>query len=113
MNVKYSNVYGSLELRTMTPIMPIRDIKAIPECMFNVRTAEQIALITGNRGVQLSFKMPLTAPNPAYVIVHSTPNSGAVAKVVNLEFTSTTEAEDILSYYTPYYTSGHRHGFTG
>ena len=56
---KFNNKFGSLTLELVTRDKLISTIssKDVPEnCFIDIDTAEQIALITGNHHVQLSFE---------------------------------------------------------
>lgn len=83
---KWSNEFGSLVVEPVTGVMQVSSIfgKDLEDGVkFDVGTAEKIALITENRrcqiGVQRDWK--------CYLIVHTSPNTAAVVKVVSLEYT--------------------------
>ena len=100
MQTEYTNQYGHLVLEPVTDIMPISQIRAIPEHMFDINTAEQIATITENRGIQISF-VNWEGNNEDklfYVILHDSPSTGAVARVKEIDYRLNIPARDVIEY---------------
>jgi hypothetical protein len=88
MKLNYQNKYGSLTLAPVTDVMHVNEIRGVnidSQYKFDIKAAEQIALITDNRGVQLA---PIKEPEGwrVYVVVHETPETAAVAKIVELVY---------------------------
>jgi hypothetical protein len=83
--MKYSNTYGSLQLEPIGPFKAVNTIRGVDlpdDIKFSMDTAEKIALITDNRGIQLCFE----SFKKVYVIIHQGPSLAAVARIVNMEF---------------------------
>lgn len=101
--INFSNKYGTLQLKPVSDYMPVRDIshKIVPiGCAFTIATAEQIALITENRMIQVSM-----IPNNirvCYVIHHSSTSIAAICEIVSINFTwpidAQTEIERSVKY---------------
>lgn len=84
MTIKYSNKYGSLDLDLIGDYISVHQTLGVPDSvMFDVEIAEQIALITGNRMIQICFRNP-----KFYVLVHDSPSTAALAKIKQLNFIS-------------------------
>lgn len=93
MEVKaYKNEYGELTIEPVTDYVPISTVSfqktpEVRENLFDINTAEKVALITENRGIQVCF--PLLAgrgPNNAYVVIHKDASTVAVGKVTLNDF---------------------------
>lgn len=86
--VHYANRFGSVEVTPMTAFMPLAGIrKTHPMAQahaFDLTTAEQIALVTENRGVQLCVHYPLDGL--AYLVLHDSPSTAAICRVEVKEF---------------------------
>lgn len=88
MNTHFQNKFGAVRFRPIADVQPVRDIRGAnldPRCMFDIETAEKIALITDNRGIQLcSFK---SADGwRCYVVLHATSSTAAVAEIESLTY---------------------------
>ena len=95
---KYKNKYGSLELELMEDYKDIKGVrgKDYPDDVkFTMETAEQIALITDNRGIQISFEYPKL--DKAYVMIHKSPSTIAVAKIKNIYFDKNINPQDEIA----------------
>lgn len=83
--INFNNQYGFLSLSIVTPYMQVSQINSKmlpPGVTFSITTAEQIALITDNKHIQISF-----IPGDlriAYVMHHISASVAAVCEVVNL-----------------------------
>lgn len=95
MNITFTNKYGNLELQPVTAFQPVgvyrfEDVPA--DCLMTMEQAEQIALITDNRHIQLCFKIGhLDKP---YIVVHNTGSTAALAKISSLNFVDKIVAQD-------------------
>lgn len=93
-----SNRFGSVRIEPVTDFMPIGQITSKDPAAeangFDLTTAEQIALITENRGIQICFPFPHT--NQAFLVMHDSPTSAAICRVSVVEFTSEEVPADIL-----------------
>ena len=101
---KFNNKFGSLTLELVTRDKLISTIssKDVPEnCFIDIDTAEQIALITGNHHVQLSFEY-LENPNGRdtigrpYIIANETTSVGCIARILEIEYTGDIPAHEEL-----------------
>jgi len=96
--IDYANRYGRLTLVLTTDFVPVSSIhgRDLPdEVRFRgFDTAEQIALITDNRRLQIAFVHPLSA-EIGFVIVHNSPSTAAVARIDRLEYTGPNAQNEI------------------
>lgn len=81
----HSNEFGSLTLTPVTPAMPVSEISwrqcpAARNNAISLEQAEQVALITENRGIQIGADW-VNGGTDSYVILHETPNTAAICKV--------------------------------
>ena len=86
--LSYSNKYGQLELGLTETPQHISTVsrKSIPEdWKFNTETAEQIALITDNRHMQLVPPWPVKDEG-WYLCVHESSSMVYLAKVVSISY---------------------------
>lgn len=73
----YSNKYGTLTLHAVTDLMPISQVsyakqkETIDEVCFSIDDAEMIALITGNRYIQICAY----SSKICYVVYHESPSN--------------------------------------
>lgn len=78
-----SNEFGVINIEPVTDTMPINQITSIaPEVQgnfFDITTAEQIALITENRGVQICFAYPFDGRG--YMVLQDSPSTAAICRV--------------------------------
>lgn len=96
--IKYENKYGKLEIE-------VSEYKHISEItsknvntFFDIETAEKIALITGNRGIQICVSPDLKR---FYLVHHKSYDIVSVAKVVTLEYLHTNIPREELQKSTP------------
>lgn len=105
MNTTFSNHYGTLELMNVTDFQPVGvyHFEMVPaDCLMTMEQAEQIALITGNKKIQLCFKMGhLDTP---YIVVHDSSSTAALAKIVSLNFMHKNDARNELARIGKYYS---------
>ena len=84
--MQYKNHYGEAVIEIVSDYMSIKKVtrKYVPKgCWFNMDQAEQIALITDNRHLQIGFSEDL---RHAYVIHHKNANTVAYCKVTSINF---------------------------
>lgn len=99
--IRYENKYGELRLERVAEFVPVAQFKRIPEhnrVLFDLRTAEQIAVITGNRGVQIAFCYPINGL--AYVVLHDGSGKCALCRVADIQWTDGQEASDVIRQQT-------------
>ncbi len=98
--MRYENHYGTVELEPVTDYMPIADISyhltAAQDNAFSLEMAEQVALITENRGIQIAFPVISGKYTCAYVVLHQGANHAAICRVTNLTFLPTRSARECL-----------------
>ena len=104
-HAKYGTVeFELIELKPVSKIIS-KDIPA--DCMFSWDVAEQIALITDNRGVQVSCSNFLSGGTLWYTIVQPYARYGYISRVKRLIYTGTVSAQqeiaDIHNYESNYY----------
>jgi hypothetical protein len=86
MEKHFKNEYGTATLTTLTPFMRVGDIKGSDypdDIKFNIDTAEKLALITENRGIQIVAQ----STKQFYVMLHESTSVAAVCHA-ELEYTS-------------------------
>ena len=93
----FSNKYGSVTFALVTEVLPLRTIYGSnldPGIMFDIETAEKIALITDNHRIQLS---PYKGKDGyrLYVVLHDSPSTVAVARIETLNYTGGNPAQEI------------------
>jgi hypothetical protein len=93
-----TNKHGSVVLRGIGDIRHISEIRGaadVPsDCWLSIEQAEQIALITGNQGIQLSL-----VGHDFYVMVYPLvphQNMVQIGKLESLIFTSAHKASELL-----------------
>lgn len=102
MNQTYKNKYGFLEFEVVSPYVAVSTIlsKNVPEDLFfDIDQAEQIALITGNRGIQLCVSHDRKR---MFLIKHSSPSQAALCRVTRVDFTPVVNAREVLARPQPY-----------
>lgn len=97
--IRIRNEFGTVELVPVTGILPIAQLSsALPAAQmhrFDLDTAERIALITENRGVQICC--PMHWRGQAFLILHDGPSAGAVCRVSVVEWLSDEDPIEVLS----------------
>lgn len=94
MRLNFQNRYGQLTLVLVTDVRNVRDIHGKdvdPAHKFGLETAEKIALVTDNRGIQLGG----LGAHDCYVVVHETPDTAAVARIESLTYVGQNPAQEI------------------
>jgi hypothetical protein len=96
--VRYSNRFGTAEVTPVTPFMPVSSIrKTHPQAQentFDLTTAEKIALITENRGIQLCPHFPIDGL--AYLVLHDSPSMAAICRVNIEDFVCASSPADMI-----------------
>lgn len=81
--VKFENKFGSLQVSLVTDFMSVgkisRDMPEVSGNLFDMETAEKIALITENKSVQLCMCYPLNGLG--YMVYHRNGREAAVCKI--------------------------------
>lgn len=94
--LSYQNKYGYLEFE----VGEYQDVRTIhsknldTSLFFEIETAEHIALITENRGIQLSVTWD---HKKMFLIHHKASDIAAVCKITKIEFNSNFNAREILA----------------
>ncbi|MGK2231291.1 MAG: hypothetical protein ACI92O_000449 [Colwellia sp.] len=89
--VKIHNHFGQLYLTPITAFMPVKEI-SLSKCplakhyLISFDIAAKVALITGNRNIQICFPLANTSKDDAYVVYHNTQNTAAVCAVEIMNF---------------------------
>lgn len=94
MQLDFQNRYGRLTLKLVSDVRPVKGIRGvdIDDChKFDMDTAEKIALITDNRGIQLCYG----AGARLYVVAHDTPSTCAVARIETMSYVGQNPAQEI------------------
>jgi hypothetical protein len=90
MSIFIKNKYGSVLLTPVTGYMPIvmiseANLPIVNDHLFSMDDSEAIALITGNKNIQVSHPFILNNQHPnrekGYLIHHESPNVACVCKV--------------------------------
>lgn len=100
----YNNYYGKLILEETGELLKVSEIRGInlpDELKFSLDIAEKIALITENRGIQISGEFHKNPPK-MYVIMHVSPSTGYIGKIVSLEFNSDINPTEELAKFAKY-----------
>lgn len=93
----YQNKYGKVILEIVGPYQDIRTMRVKDQCpssYFTLNEAEQIALITGNKNLQIAFEFPYH--KNACVFHHISSGLAALCKVVSIEFNNNINAPNEL-----------------
>ena len=92
------NPFGRLSIEPVTDFMSVSQICSDhPQAQANavdLTTAEQVALISGNRDLQVAFAYPFNGRG--YVVLHDTPSTAAICRVSVSEFYSDMPPADVL-----------------
>jgi hypothetical protein len=92
--MKYENKYGTLIVEPITEFGPVASIKGadVPSnCLFYLATAEMIVLITDNLQSQIGVR----PSGRCYLVVHESPSSACVARIVSLKYTGPDAEQEI------------------
>jgi hypothetical protein len=84
----YQNKYGRIEFDLVSEVRHVSTIHGVDiddQYKFDIRTAEQVALITDNRRIQIC---PQRTPKGyvLYVVLHATPSTVAVGRIKDLVY---------------------------
>lgn len=94
--ITYQNKYGFLEFEVIEAYREVATIHSKDlqqDVFFEIDDAEKIALITENKGIQLSVNQGHTK---MFLIHHKTSNIAAVCRVIKIDFNSKFNAREIL-----------------
>lgn len=99
MNTQFENRFGSVSFRPIAEVTHVKNIRGADldaRCMFDVETAEKIALITENRRIQIC---PYKGADGwrCYVVLHESESTAAVAEIEGLNYTGGVPAAEIHS----------------
>lgn len=97
MITQFHNKFGSVTLRPIADVTHVKNIRGAEldaGCMFDVETAEKLALITENRRIQIC---PFKGPKgwQCYAVLHETEATAAVAEIAELTYTGGIPAKEI------------------
>lgn len=98
MRLDFQNQYGQLRLVPVSDVQPVRDIRGVnvdAAHKFGIDVAEQIALITDNRGIQIAPTKDGDGKWVCYVIAHESPSTGAVVRVESINYLGINPAQEI------------------
>jgi hypothetical protein len=96
--IEYKNKYGSLVLEIIGDYRDISGVKSKDldqSLFFSIDIAEQMALITGNKDIQISFSYPDL--KKAFVIHHQSSAVVALCRIVSIGFSKEIDATAELS----------------
>ena len=86
--INFKNEFGTLSVSLVTDFLAVRDInrniKSVSDNLFDMETAEKIALITGNKRIQLVMCYPLNGQ--CYMVYHQGSSLAAVCKIESMDF---------------------------
>jgi len=97
--MKTANKYGDFEFEVISHYQDVTKMHSSafnPDCFFGIDDAEQIALITGNKDIQLGFAS--WDRSKAFLLHHQSANQAALCKIVSLNFHKDINATKELSY---------------
>lgn len=97
MITRYQNKFGNVTFRPIAEVTHVKNIRGAAldaRCMFDVATAEKIALITENRRIQIC---PFKGADGwrCYVVLHESESTAAVAEIEELNYTGGVPAQEI------------------
>ena len=99
-----SNEFGTITFKLVTDHIAVKNINyqmsAVQANDFDIKTAEKIALITGNKGIQIGFAYPLNGR--AYMLMHNTPSTAAICHVSVVDFVCPFTPEIMLEKFNRY-----------
>lgn len=94
MRLTFQNRYGQLSLVPVSDVRPVKEIRGVDvdgRHKFGIDVAEQIALITENRGIQICLGEGWNC----YVIAHDSPSTGAVVRIESLTYVGGNPAQEL------------------
>ena len=98
-SINYSNEFGTLALLIVAALRPVSGFRLADvddKYTFALETAEQIALITDNRRLQL-----VCAGGRCGVVVHASPNEIHLASVAAINYTGGNPAQELHDARSP------------
>jgi hypothetical protein len=104
--INYQNKYGKATLTPVSEVLRVQDVsyakmpQLIEQVKFSIDQAEKLALITGNKKIQIAFCMDKKL---CYVLHHLTPSTVQICSVEMdyIDVQSMTPAEVIMSLRVP------------
>lgn len=97
--IAYENKYGKLKLKTIGAYKNVRsfDLEAVrtEQCLIPIELAEQIALITESRKIQICAE--LSNLKQFYVVHHRDVSSAALCEIDVIEFKPNEPAKEIIA----------------
>ena len=97
----YQNRYGNLTLGLVSEFRPVSTFNSrdVPdEYKITMEVAEQIALITDNRGIQLCVEfIDNRLTGRMFIIVHESKSSAALAKIDAMTYTGPNAEQEIAA----------------
>jgi len=100
---QYNNHYGSLTLDIVGEEQLARNFTSadVPDdCFIDLNTAEEVALITENRGIQIAFRWitekEVPDPKQGYILLHRSPSVVVLTRLSSLDYTHSTGPRDAL-----------------
>lgn len=94
----YENEYGKLVVEQITDYKPVSSIHGVDlpdNCLFYLSMAEKIVLITENLHTQIGFMKRVAQGYRGYLVVHESPSSACVARIVSLKYTGPDAEQEI------------------
>lgn len=89
METRYSNEFGTVQFEIITPIKKVSELGKVSsqpvENTFSIDVAEQIALTTENRMVQIVMDIKSSICG---IIIHETGCTGAWGRITNIMYNS-------------------------
>jgi hypothetical protein len=89
--INFQNEFGTVVLTAIKDYMPIQDVSfakcpIIKKVLIPMDVLEQVALITNNKGIQISFAPDVSLG--AYIIHHKSPNVVAICRLTSIRYIS-------------------------
>lgn len=104
-SVLFSNEFGTVSITPVTEFLKVGSIrKTHPQAqanMFDLETAEKIALITENHHIQLCFVL---GTGKCYLVLNNSPSTAAICSVEVETFVCDTSPRDKISQMSKQYT---------
>lgn len=92
MKFTYTHDKGTLVLAPVTAVMDVKNVSfktAEPhDCFITIEQAEQVAVITDNRNIQVCFG---NMGKSIYVFQHTSPQTGYICRIESLNFNTKSE----------------------
>lgn len=94
MQLHFKNGYGTLTLKLVSAVMPVDSIRGADIAdayKFDLHTAEKVALITGNRRIQIGG----TNAHDCYVVAHESTSTAAIACIETMNYVGGVPAKEL------------------